>query len=110
MAMYAYEKDQEGAIATVSDKTTLEVTFYSSTVGVEDPTEGGNSQKLDVYTHDHTLVVRGVEPGVTVSVYSISGQLLKKEISAGREIMFDLPADTVYILRTDRAQTAKVVL
>lgn len=93
----------------VSDKATLSVAFYSA-VGNELPQETEREQKLDVHAYNHTIIIRGVEAGVTVSVYAVSGTLQKKAISTGEDITFDLPSGHMYIIRTDRGQTAKIVL
>ena len=81
-------------------------------VTVNDPS-GINSPMASgakVFVNGNTITISGVEKDVPVFIYSMSGVLISTITSEGEDILISLPADTIYVIRTNRGKAIKIAL
>ncbi|MDD2525089.1 MAG: DUF6383 domain-containing protein, partial [Bacteroidales bacterium] len=62
-----------------------------------------------IYTDDDGMTITGVEPGATITVYTITGTKLLTLLATGDKQRIALPSGALYIVKVGN-QTMKVAL
>lgn len=98
----------EAQAGTITDRFYLQPRFLSNMPQVT--TDIADEQDLiSVYANEHIINVAGVAEGETVYCFDATGRLAGRQVSAGLPMQFSVPADGMYIIKTNDKQVKVVV-
>lgn len=80
---------------------------YEQTTGVKE--NSFNSSEVKVFAQGNSIVVRGVEAGESIRVYTVDGKCAGITVAGGNEARFNVPNSGTYIVKTNE-KTVKLAM